>query len=491
VKIDAAEGDVEHAGGDATSFAPTVSDHRRLFERATEHACRFRDALGERPPRPAIAAADLEALFGGPTPEMGADPLQVIDALNAAAAPGLAGSAGSRFFGWVIGASHPVAVAADMLTSAWGQNAGAFAISPAAAMAEKVAAGWLLDILGLPPECSVGYVTGATMANFVCLAAARNAVLARIGWDVERDGLAGAPPVRLFVGADAHVSVLATLRYLGFGERVIQVASDAEGRMVAPALAAALAHGAGPAIVVAQAGQINTGAFDPMPQLASICRQHAAWLHVDGAFGLWARTVAELTDLTGGLEQADSWATDGHKWLQLPYDSGFAIVRDAGAHRRAMSIAASYLPTATEREYDPGQYVPELSRRARGFAVWVVLRALGRHGVSAMVRRHCALARRLARRLATEPGVRILNTVWLNQVLVAFGTGAQGEQLTQATLARLQADNICLTGGADWHGQFALRLSVISGSLTESDVDRLAVAILAAWRHVQSSNLHP
>jgi glutamate/tyrosine decarboxylase-like PLP-dependent enzyme len=489
VNSDAAEYDVDRASRDAATFASTVNSHRRLFERATDHACRFRDTLGERPPRPAIAASDLETLFEGPTPEIGADPLQVIDALNSAATPGLAGSAGPRFFGWVVGASHPAAVAADMLTSAWGQNAGAFAVSPAAAMAEKVAARWLLDILGLPQDCSVGFVTGATMANFVCLAAARNAVLARIGWDVERDGLAGAPAIRLFVGADAHATVLAALRYLGFGGRAIRVASDAEGRMDAPALAAALAHGTGPAIVIAQAGQINTGAFDPTLQLASICRRHAAWLHVDGAFGLWARTVAELTDLTRGLEQADSWATDGHKWLQLPYDSGFAIVRDSGAHRRAMSITASYLPPATESEYDPGQFVPELSRRARGFAVWAILRTLGRQGVSAMVRRHCALARRLARRLAAEPGVTIVNTVWLNQVLVVFGTGSECEQLTRATVARLQADNICLAGGADWHGQFALRLSVISASLTESDVDRLAVAILTAWRHVQSTRL--
>jgi glutamate/tyrosine decarboxylase-like PLP-dependent enzyme len=490
VKVDAAERNDDYASHDATRFALTVSNHRRLFERAIEHACRFRDSIGERPPRPAIAAADLEALFEAPTPEIGTDPLQVIDALNTAATPGLAASSGPRFFGWVIGASHPAAVAADMLTSAWGQNAGAFAVSPAGAMAEKVAARWLLDILGLPPDCSIGFVTGATMANFVCLAAARNAVLARIGWDVERDGLAGAPPIRLFVGADAHVTVLAALRYLGLGERAIRVASDAEGRMDAPALAAALAHGTGPAIVIAQAGQINTGAFDPMLQLTPICRKQSAWLHVDGAFGLWARTVTELADLTRGLEQADSWATDGHKWLQLPYDSGFAIVRDTGAHRRAMSITASDLPTATESEYDPGQYVPELSRRARGFAVWAILRALGRHGVSAMVRRHCALARRLARRLATEPGVTILNTVWLNQVLVVFGAGALCRQLTRATVARLQADNICLAGGADWHGQFALRLSVIAAPLTESDIDRLAVAILAAWRHVQSTSLH-
>ena len=483
----------ERIGGDACPDAAVASEGstRRIFERAAEHASRFRDGLGRRPPRPVIFATELQALFDGPTPEVGADRLRVIDALNAAASPGLTASAGPRFFGWVIGASHPAAVAADMLTSAWGQNAGVFAASPAAAMAEKVAARWLLDILGLPQDCSVGFVTGATMANFVCLAAARNAVLARSGWDVERDGLADAPPVRLFVGADAHVTVFAALRYLGFGSRVTSVASDAEGRMDATALAAALAHGAGPAIVIAQAGQINTGAFDPMQQIAALCRQHAAWLHVDGAFGLWARTVTELDDLTRGLEEADSWATDGHKWLQLTYDSGFAIVRDSGAHRRAMAITASYLPEAAAAEYDPGQYVPELSRRARGFAVWAILRTLGRHGVSAMVRNHCALARRLAQRLALDPGVTILNTVWLNQVLVAFGDGADRDALTRATVARLQADNICLAGAAVWHGQHALRLSVIAAPLTESDVDRLAVAILAAWRHVRALRLPP
>ncbi len=476
---------------DSPRLAPIAAGsdlHRRLFERAAEYAVRFRDGLGARPPRPVIPAAELQALFDGPTPEVGTDPLLVIDALNAAASAGLTASAGSRFFGWVIGASHPAGVAADMLTSAWGQNAGAYATSPAAAAAEQAAARWLLDLLALPQECSVGFVTGATMANFVCLAAARNAVLSRVGWDVERDGLAGAPPTRLFVGADAHVTVFAALRYLGFGDQVTRVASDAEGRVDAGALAAALSQGAGPAIVVAQAGQIHTGAFDPLKQLASVCRHHGAWLHVDGAFGLWARTVPELRDLTYGLEEADSWATDGHKWLQLPYDSGFAIVRDAAAHRRAMSITASYLPPAAAVEYDPGQYVPELSRRARGFAAWTILRTLGRQGVSSMVSRHCTQARRLATRLALEPGVAILNTVWLNQVLVCFGGEGDRDALTRATVARLQVDNICLAGGTEWHGQFALRLSVIAAPLSESDIDRLAVAILAAWRHVQSTH---
>jgi glutamate/tyrosine decarboxylase-like PLP-dependent enzyme len=466
--------------------------HKELFARAVEHASTFRDRIAERPPRPTITAAELQALFDGPTPEVGDDPLAVIDALNAAADPGLAGSVGPRFFGWVIGASHPVGAAADMLTSAWGQNAGLYATAPAAAMAEKVAARWLLDVLRLPRECSVGFVTGATMAIFVSLAAARNAVLARVGWDVEGDGLAGAPHVRVLIGEDAHVTVLAALRYLGFGSRPIRVRADAEGRMDAAALGDALTNGTGPAIVIAQAGQINTGAFDPMPAISRLCRQHGAWLHVDGAFGLWARAVPEFSDLTAGLDEADSWSIDGHKWLQVPYDSGFAVVRDVEAHRRAMWTTASYLPPpANAVEYDPGHFVPELSRRARGFAVWAQFRALGRQGIVTLVRRHCALARHLAERLSSEAGVRVLNTVYLNQVIVSFGDGTveRRNALTRATIARLQADNICLAGGAEWHGAWVLRLSLISGPLTESDVDRLAVAILSAWRHVQREGI--
>ena len=461
--------------------------HRKVFARALEHACSFRDGIGDRPPWPAIPAAELHARFDGPTPEVAEDPVAVIDALNAAADAGLTGSAGSRFFGWVIGASHPVGVAADMLASAWGQNAGAYACSPAAAMSEKVAARWLLDILRLPADCSVGFVTGATMAGFTCLAAARNSVLARVGWDVEAEGLMGAPPVRMLVGEDAHVTVFAALRYLGFGARAVRVPTDVEGRMDARVLAAALAEGEGPAIVIAQAGQMNTGAFDPMPAIVRACRRHGAWLHVDGAFGLWARAVPEMNELTAGLEDADSWSIDGHKWLQLPYDCGFAVVRDALAHRRSMSITASYLPTVDGTEYDPGQFVPELSRRARGFAVWAQLRALGRQGVANMVRRHCAFAQRLASKLSAVPGVHVLNTVQMNQLIVRFGDGTRDERnaLTRATLARLRADNICLAGGAEWHGAWVLRLSIISAALTEADVDRLAAAVLSAWRQVR------
>lgn len=461
--------------------------------RAAEHAARFRDELAERPPWPTKSHAELQTLFDGPTPEVGEDPAAVLEALVAAAEPGLSGSAGSRFFGWVIGASHPAGVAADMLTAAWGQNAGNHACTPAAAMAEKVAGRWLLDLLRLPAQSSVGFVTGATMASFVCLAAARNAVLRRVGWDVEADGLIGAPRVRVIAGADAHATIFSGLRYLGFGANADLVPTDDQGRMDAVALKAELDRGEGPTIVIAQAGQINTGAFDPFPEIAAACRRHGAWLHVDGAFGLWARMVPELDGLTVGLEDADSWSVDGHKWLQQPYDSGFAIVRDPEAHRRAMGIGASYLPPAAGDEYDPGQYAPELSRRARGFAAWAVIRALGRAGIAEMVARHCALARHLATRLAVEPGVEVLNEVVLNQVIVAFGAGAPAarDAATRAVIARLAADNIVLAGGAQWRSRQGLRFSIIAGPLTVADIDRLADAVISAWRAVQQAPAAP
>ena len=461
-----------------------------LLTRALDHAIRFRQGLPDRPPRPTASAASLRAAFGGPTPEAGENPRAVIDALAAAAEPGLSGSAGSRFFGWVIGGSHPAGVAADILTSAWGQNAGLYAAAPAAAVAEAVAGAWLLDMLRLPATASVGFVTGATMASFTCLAAARHRVLADVGWDVEAEGLAGAPKVRTLVGEAAHPAIESALRYLGLGRPTVTLPTDADGRILPEALEAALRAGDGPAIVVAQAGQINTGAFDPVQEIAAICRAAGAWLHVDGAFGLWARAVPELDAQTAGFELAQSWAVDGHKWLQLPYDSGFAIVADPEAHRAAMSMVASYLPPAAADEHDPGQLVPELSRRARGFAAWAMLRTLGRQGVAALVRRHCTLARRLADRLAGVPGVEVVNRVDLNQVLVAFGDGEPETRdvLTRAVIARLQAGNACFAAGARWGGRWVLRLSLIAWALEAPDIDRLAAAIAEAWREVARAN---
>lgn len=458
---------------------------------AHAHAVAFRASLRDRPPKPELGAAALQMRFDGPTPERGEDGAAVLKALVEAAAPGLMAVPGPRFFGWVMGASHEVGVAADWLTSAWGQNAGLYAAAPAAAMAEKIAAQWLLDILDLPEECSVGFVTGATMANFVCLAAARSAVLRRAGWDVESDGLNGAPRVRIFMGAEAHTTVFAALRYLGFGDAGAHlVPTDAQGRMDADALESALAQGAGPAIVIAQAGQINTGAFDPIGRIADTCKKNGAWLHIDGAFGLWARAVPEMAPLVDGVDAADSWATDGHKWLQLPFDSGFAIVRDADAHRRAMTIAASYLPQAPG-EYEPSHYAPELSRRARGFAAWAMIRALGRDGIATLVREHCRLARSLAKRLAAEPGVAVLNEVVLNQVIVGFG---DTDATTRAVISQMQLDNICFAAGGQWRGRWVLRLPIIAAPLAEDDITRLADAIIAAWRAVragQRTSLQP
>jgi glutamate/tyrosine decarboxylase-like PLP-dependent enzyme len=311
-------------------------------------------------------------------------------------------------------------------------------------------------------------------------------VLAKVGWDVEADGLMGAPPVRILLGEDTHATIWSALRYLGFGSRATRVATDEQGRMNPAALAEALAASSGPAIVIAQAGQINTGAFDPFAPIAEACRAHGAWLHVDGAFGLWARADRTLDELTVGAESADSWSTDGHKWLQLPYDSGFAIVRDAAAHRRAMSIAASYLPLGDALVEDPAQLTPELSRRARGFAAWAMLRHLGRQGVAEMVHRHCALARHVATRLAAEPGVCVLNAVVLNQLIVSFGEAHDSDAATAEVIDRIRRHGLVLAAGADWRGRRVLRLSIISAPLTIDDADRLADAVLSAWRDVRA-----
>lgn len=340
-----------------------------LFARAAVLAAEFRRGIATARQRPEHAYAAAVPDWEGPTPETGQPAEAVLEELVARAGPGLHASTGPRFFGWVIGGSHPAGVAADWMTSAWGQNVGNHQAAPAASAAELVSGKWLVDILGLPEGCSVGFVTGATMANLVGMAAGRSEVLRRVGWDVEADGLFGAPPIRVVVGEDIHVSALSALQFLGLGHsRVIKVATDGEGRMIPAALAAALEAGSGPAIVMLQAGQINTGACDPFPELIPIARAHGAWVHVDGAFGLWAKAAPERAALAVGVEDADSWATDGHKWLQSPYDTGFAIVRDPEAHRRAMAFGASYLPSVAAGERDPTHYVPELSRRARGFA---------------------------------------------------------------------------------------------------------------------------
>ena len=406
------------------------------------------------------------------------------------AAPGLANMIGPRVFGWVIGATEPAGMAADWLTSAWAQNTGNAHATPAASACEEITARWLLDLLDMPRESSVGFVTGATMANFTCLAAARGEVLRRAGWDAEADGLFGAPPVHVVLGEEAHSTVFSGLRYLGLGaKRVISVPVDAQGCMQRGAFARAIKKLDGPIIAIAQAGHINSGGFDPFEEIAAAAHAKDAWLHVDGAFGLWARTCPDRAPFARGVELADSWGVDGHKWLQTPHDSASAIVRDAEAHRRAMLIAASYLPEGSERH--PADYVPELSRRARGFATWAMIRSLGREGIAAMVSKQCKLARRMAERLSAESDVEILNDVVLNQVAVRLGRdmdGAASDDLTRRAIARIQRDGVCFVGGAHWRGREIVRVSVISASTAEADIDASAGAILAAWRAEKRAN---
>jgi glutamate/tyrosine decarboxylase-like PLP-dependent enzyme len=408
----------------------------------------------------------------------------VVERLAAAAEPGIVASAGPRYFGFVVGGSLPAALAADWLVTAWDQDAGLFVLGPAAAVAEDVAAEWVLDLLGLPRAASVGFVTGGQMANFTGLAAGRHAVLAAAGWDVEADGLAGAPPVTVLVGEEAHVTILSSLRMLGLGaRRVVAVAADGQGRMRPDALAEALRRVEGPAIVCAQAGNVSTGAFDPFPEIVSLAHARGAWVHVDGAFGLWAAATPGRRALLRGVEEADSWGTDAHKWLNVPYDSGIAIVRDPAAHRAPLTLRAAYL-ARVEGEREASDWVPESSRRARGVPVYAALRSLGRRGVSDLVERCCALASRMAARLAAAPGVRILNEVVLNQVLVRFepAGGGDGDAFTRAVIARVQQDGVCWMGGTRWHGLDAMRVSVSNWATTEADIDRSADAVLAAVR---------
>jgi glutamate/tyrosine decarboxylase-like PLP-dependent enzyme len=469
------------------------AQHRALFSQAASHASTYRDSIGDRPQRPDLSYGAVLRGFEAPTPEHGTPADLVINELVARAGPGLHAMTGPRFFGWVIGASHPVGVAADWLTSAWGQNAGTVA-TPAAAAAEAVAARWLLDILDLPPEASVGFVTGATVANFTCLAAARGEVLRRVGWDVEAKGLFGAPPIHVLVGEDAHAVVFSALQLLGLGhDRVVRVPTDDQGRIVPSGFAAAISGREGPVIAITQAGQINTGAFDPLAEICPIAHSRGAWVHVDGAFGLWARACPERAHLARGTELADSWATDGHKWLQTPYDSGYAIVRNVEAHRRAMTIMASYLPLVGEGERNPSDYVPELSRRARGFPTWAMIRHLGRQGIASMVERHCRLARRIAEGLASEPGVRVVNETVLNQIILRFGADEPPEvadDFTLRTIQRIQADGTCFMGGARWRDRWVMRVSVISATTTDADADRMVEAVRRTWNSVRDESRH-
>ncbi len=455
-----------------------------LLQRIATAAAAYRASDATRLHRPEISYREALARFAAPTPERGASEEQVIAELMERAPAGLAAMTGPRFFGWVIGATEPAGVAADWLASAWGQNTGNSTATPTTCAVEEISGRWLLDLLDLPRQSSVGFVTGATMANFTGLAAARSEVLRRAGWDVEADGLFGAPPVNVVLGEEAHSTIFSALKYLGLGvKRIVSVGVNAEGVMRAGAFARAMQKLDGPTIVITQAGHINSGAFDPIADIIPIARDKGAWVHVDGAFGLWARAAPDLKRLAAGFELADSWGTDGHKWLQTPHDCGYAIVREAEAHRRAMTVAASYLPAGAERH--PADYVPELSRRARGLPTWAMIKTLGREGVAAMVSRHCAQARRFADRLSQDPSIEIMNDVVLNQIAVRLGRDMEGERsdaLTLKTIERIQREGECFVGGALWRGRQIIRISVIGAPTTDADIDRSADAILSAWR---------
>lgn len=442
---------------------------KKILEDAAARALRYLDGIQGRSVAPLPQAVSNLASLNRPLPEQPSPPGDVLKALDETCSPATMAMAGPRFFGFVIGGSLPVVLAANWLAGAWDQNSAYYKAMPATSYVEQVALRWILELFGLPPTCGGAFVTGGTMANFTALAAARNVVLKRAGWDVEANGLAGAPPITLVIGEEAHPSVTKSLGLLGFGRnRAIRVPTDVQGRMRADRLPRI----SGPAIVCAQVGNVNSGAFDPVREIAEAAHAAGAWLHVDGAFGLWALAVPSLNRLAEGITQADSWATDFHKWLNVPFDSGLALVRDSGALRAAMAITAEYLPTESEFR-NPADYVPELSRRARGVEVWAALCTLGRGGVIELIERNCRQARRFAEGLGSA-GYEILNDVVLNQVLVSFGDAARTEQV----IAGIQADGTCWCGGTVWRGRTAMRISVSSWATTDNDVERSLEAML-------------
>ncbi|MDE2411474.1 MAG: aspartate aminotransferase family protein [Sphingomonadales bacterium] len=461
------------------------------LELAARLAADYRSDVAAAPQVKVAGYGEIHARFDGPVPETGTDALKLIAELDAGARDGLRGIVAPRFYAWVNGHSHLAGVAADWLTSAWGQNCAGIPMSPAGAAVEAVAARWLLELLDLPPESSVGLVSGATIANFVGLAAARGELLRRQGWNVEEDGLYGAPNLRVLVGADAHNTIFSGLRYLGLGEkRVTTIATDDLGRMKPGALEQALKVSSDPAIVIGQAGQINTGVSDPFARIVPLVHDAGGWVHVDGAFGLWARASERHRHLLDGIELADSMATDGHKWLQTPYDCGFTIVRHEEAHRRAMDMQASYLTRDNQDYRHPGAYVPELSRRARGFAAWAMMRRLGRSGIARMVDDDVRIAQMLAEGLAAIPGVSVLNQPELNQFVVRFGENRgedEGDRLTQATVDQIQRDGVAFMGTALWRGQWIMRVSVCSIATTPEDARITIDAVRSAWEAVQAA----
>ncbi|HET9416803.1 MAG TPA: pyridoxal-dependent decarboxylase [Candidatus Limnocylindria bacterium] len=457
-----------------------MEERESALRRAAELGLAFLEGLEERHVGARADASAVAERLGGPVPDEPTEPIRVVEELAEAVDPGLIASAGPRYFGFVVGGALPASAAADWLTTAWGQNAALHALSPAAAAAEEVAGRWMLDLLNLPADASFGLPTGAGLGNAVGLAAARHAVLERTGWDVEERGLFGAPEITVIAGAEAHATLRTALQYLGLGrDRVVRIPTDDQGRMPAADAVKAVLAVDGPLIVATQAGNVDTGAFDPIGEIAeAVATRPNAWLHVDGAFGLWAAASPRLRHLVAGVERADSWSTDAHKWLNVGYDCGFVAIRHPEAHRAAMASSAAYLMRSEQREN--WEYVLDSSRRARGFALYAAIRSLGRSGVQALVDRCCDLATRMADRLRGGDGVEILNDVVLNQVLVRFHPriGGDVDAHTRAVINRVQRDGVAWMGGTTWHGMAAMRISVSNWSTTEADIDRTAASIL-------------
>lgn len=454
------------------------ADGRQAMEAAARHAIAFREELDAGPARPRLRPAEIVDRFGGPLPEAGEAALSVIDALAVEARDGIHPHPSPRFFGYVIGGSMPVGTAADFLVSGWGQNAASSWETPSTAVIEQTVCRWCLELLGLPSDSGVGIVTGATVANTQAIMAARDALLARQGWDAGDRGLFGAPEIPVLIGADAHSAPLAGLRYAGFGlGRAVRVETDDQGRIRLDALEAALAQCANPPLVVLQAGQINTGAFDPFKEAIPLIHRHGGWAHVDGAFGLWLHAVPELAGRLAGVEAADSWAVDLHKWLNAPYDAGLSIVRDRGALVASMTARGAYLPEVG-KTWEPSESTLELSRRARGVPSYAILKHLGASGVRDLIARHCALAEYLAERLSAEPGITVLNAVASNQVAMTCADDAT----TQAVLDRVQARGRVYPSHGVWRGRKIIRCSISNHATDRDDIDTLVAELRAALR---------
>jgi glutamate/tyrosine decarboxylase-like PLP-dependent enzyme len=441
---------------------------QELLEQAARRGIRYLEGLSARSVRPAASSLERLHELGGPFPTQSTEAAEVLALLDEIGSPATVATAGQRYFGFVTGGALRATVAANWLAGAWDQCAGLEVLSPVSAALEEIVRQWLVEILRLPAGTGAGFVTGATMANFSALAAARHRVLERAGWDVEADGLFGAPPITVIVGDEVHVSLLKALAMLGLGRnRVVRVPADGQGRMRADALPKI----SGPGIVCMQAGNVNSGSFDPAHEICGAAHAAGAWVHVDAAFGLWAVVAPARAHLAAGVEEADSWATDGHKWLNVPYDCGIVLVREPRHLQAAMSVNAAYLVRGEKRE--PNEFTPEMSRRARGVELWAALRALGRAGLSELIERNCRGAARFAEGLQAA-GYEVLNDVVLNQVLVSFGS----DETTRRLVSAVQEDGTCWCAGTVWQGRAAMRISVSSWATTDADIERSLAAII-------------